>query len=84
MTPIPVKTETNAFLEFFRTLFFYLVIEKPFDPLQLFLLVLLISLGAYLIRFGGFIKLMGKIIAVFGIAVLALRILVVLYLASQP
>ncbi|MEM4566625.1 MAG: hypothetical protein QXD49_08550 [Archaeoglobaceae archaeon] len=50
--------------------------------LQLFLLLLLISFGAHLIRFGGFIKLMGKIIAVF--AVLVLRVLVVLYLASQP
>ncbi|MEM0088714.1 MAG: hypothetical protein QW581_02960 [Archaeoglobaceae archaeon] len=45
-------------------------------------MLLLISFGAHLIRFGGFIKLMGKIIAVF--AVLVLRVLVVLYLASQP
>ena len=72
------------FQQFFKKLFFVIFINSPFDPIQVLILLMIIVTGTYLIkRKKGFGKIVGKIIALIGLTVLTIRILVVLYLATQ-
>ncbi|ADC65820.1 hypothetical protein Ferp_1674 [Ferroglobus placidus DSM 10642] len=70
--------------EFLRNIIFHLFISKPFNPQQLLILFSMIFAGIYLKKTkSGVIKIIGTIFAIFGIVVLAVRIAVVLYLATQ-
>jgi len=80
--PAPGVTGKDVFQETLRFIFFYLVIEKPFDPLQLAILLLAILVGVYLVK-KKVAKLLGKVLAIAGIVILVLRVLVVIYLAMQ-
>jgi len=84
MNPTAIATGREVLQDVFRSIFFYLILERPFDPLQLAILFLAIFVGTYLIRKGGrAAKLLGKVLAITGIVILIIRIVVVIYLAMQ-
>lgn len=83
--PKPIHiTEESVFQKLLRDFLFYLLIGRPFDPKQLLVLFSLIFVGIYLAKTGsGLAKIAGKVLAIFGITILAIRVFVVLYLATQ-
>lgn len=82
-TPTAIVTGKDVFQETLKLFFYFLILEKPFDPLQLTILFLAIFAGAYLVKKRGIAKLLGKALLIAGIVVIALRVLVVFYLAMQ-
>jgi ABC-type iron transport system FetAB permease component len=84
MKPTAIATGRDVFQDVFKAIFFYLILEKPFDFLQLAILLFAIFVGTYLIRKRErAAKLLGKVLVITGIVILVLRIVVVIYLAMQ-
>ncbi len=75
--------QSNMLESLLRNILFHLFIAKPFDPLQLSLLVMSIAASPYIVRRKGVLRIFGIVLLIASLTIIAVRVLVVLYLAAQ-
>ena len=75
--------QSNMLEALLRNILFHLFIAKPFDPLQLSFLVMCIAASVYIVKRKGVLRIFGIVLLIASLIVIAVRVLVVLYLAVQ-